>query len=98
MATPARAAPLAPRDALWRAAHVGLTLLVSAVLVCAAVVAHAPAAVLPLIVLIVLGAPLVAAWELPRLVATARHGMNCRRALRGLRRELGRLPETRHPL
>ncbi|HTX31102.1 MAG TPA: hypothetical protein VMD09_06940 [Solirubrobacteraceae bacterium] len=72
---------------------------VSSVGVCmAAVIAHAPAAVAPLVALVCVGCPLVAAWEFPGAVKeiAARRGHG--RAVAGLRQALDQLPETEHPL
>lgn len=89
---------LPPRVAVLRAVYVALTVLVCAGLVSAAVLAHAPATALPLIVLIAIGMPMLAAFELPATLAALRHGRHAGRALSRLRGELDRLPETQHPL
>jgi hypothetical protein len=61
-------------------------------LITAAVLVPAPPVVVPLVVLVCVGGPIVSTLELARAVAV----------LRGpaaeLRRELDRLPETPHPL
>jgi hypothetical protein len=89
---------LALRRAMLQALYVALTVLACAGLVSAAVLAPAPPAVLPLIVLVAIGMPMTAAFELPSVLATLRHGHREGRALTRLRRELERLPETHHPL
>lgn len=80
-----------------------LTALVCAGLLSAAVLAHAPVAVLPFIVAVCIGCPIVASWELPVSIAVLRasrprHRSLDARALVALRRNLDRLPETPHPL
>jgi hypothetical protein len=90
--------PLAFGRAVLQALYVALTVLVCAGLISAAILAPAPPAALPLIVLVAIGMPMTAASELPSLVATLRHGRHEGRALARLRRELERLPETHHPL
>ncbi len=67
----------------------------------AAMLAPAPAAVVPLIVVICAVAPLFAAWEAPAALAAfrserqRRHG---KQALTQLRAALDQLPEIEHPL
>jgi hypothetical protein len=90
--------PIAPRLALLRVLYIALTAIVCAGLMSAAVLARAPLPALPLIVVIAIGMPMVAAFELPAAVAALRHGRREGRALARLRRELDRLPETHHPL
>ena len=89
---------LAPRRPVLQALYVALTVLVCAGLVSAAVLAPAPPTALPFIVLVAIGMPMAAAFELPSLVAALRHGLREGRAVTRLRRELDRLPETHHPL
>ena len=88
------------RDKLRRR-HVLLTLIsvVVTVIVCtgllgAAVLVPAPPAALALVVLVCIGCPMVAAWELSRVTAAQAGPLD----LRELRRQLDRLPETQHPL
>ena len=73
-----------------------------ATLLTAAALVPAPPAVLPLLVIIGIGCPMVAAYELPRALAGLRRPMRSRavdsRALAALRRQLDALPETQHPL
>jgi len=61
-------------------------------LITAAVLVPAPAVVLPLIVLVCVAGPIVSTLEAARALAVLR-GPTAE-----LRRELDRLPETRHPL
>jgi hypothetical protein len=89
---------IAPRLALLRILYIALTALVCAGLVSAAVLAHAPLPALPLIVVIAIGMPMIAALELPATLTALRRGHREGRALTRLRRELDRLPETHHPL
>ncbi len=68
------------------AAAVGLLL--------AAAFAPAPPAVLPLVVLVGVGMPMVVAYQLPPAVASLRAH---RRLATAVRRDLAQLPETAHP-
>jgi hypothetical protein len=68
------------------AAAVGLLL--------AAALTPAPAAVLPLVVLVGVGMPMVVAYELPPAIASLRAN---RRLTTAVRRDLAQLPETEHP-
>jgi hypothetical protein len=80
--------------------------LLGAGLLCAAILVPAPAAALPLLGLVCVGLPMLAAWELARthaalgglVHALRRGGRLDERAVRELRRALERLPETAHPL
>ena len=77
----------------------GATVVVSVALLVAAVLAPAPPAALPFVAIVCIGCPLAAGHELPDAVRLLRgDGAREPRALRRLRRELDRLPETRHPL
>jgi hypothetical protein len=60
----------------------------------AAIVVPAPASALGLIVAVSIAFPMLAAWDLARVTAAAGPRLD----LNELRRELDRLPETRHPL
>lgn len=60
----------------------------------AAVLAHAPAAVLPLLLVTCLAGPVLAASEITRWAPVLRHGRTMKRELRAL----DALPETEHPL
>ena len=83
-----------------------VTVLLCGALVIAAVLLHPPAIVLPLIVLVGIGCPLVAGCELPKAITALQEARAVRRerrdaegqALAALRRDLALLPETRHPL
>jgi len=81
------------------AAITGLT---CAGLLCAAALAPAPAGLLPLIVVVCVGFPMLAAWELPFAFAAFRHHRSSihdnARAVAELRAGLAKLPETSHPL
>jgi hypothetical protein len=72
--------------ALVVAASVGLLL--------AATLAPAPPAVLPLVVLVGVGMPMLVAYELPPALASLRAH---RRLATAVRRDLAQLPETAHP-
>lgn len=78
-----------------------LTILASAAVCVAAVLAPAPPLALPLVVAICIGCPLFACWELPPAVACLRADRARRtagKALSQLRRRLEQLPEVEHPL
>jgi CHASE2 domain-containing sensor protein len=74
----------------------------SIVLFTAAALVPAPPAVLPLVVAVVIGGAMVAAWELRSTVNPEWHRKARRpldeRAADQLRRHLDELPETQHPL
>jgi hypothetical protein len=63
-------------------------------LVLAAALVPAPHAILPFIVLVGIGVPMIVTLELPPALATLRHA----RAVSAFRRRLDRLPEAAHPL
>ena len=91
------------RHAVLTCAFVVLTALMCAGLVTAAVLVPAPPAVVPLIVATCIGCPMLAALELPALVAALRAGRTSgyaqgARLLADMRRYLQQLPETQHPL
>jgi len=80
-------------------AFVALTALMCAGLLSAAALVPAPPAVLPFLVVVCIGCPMVAAMELPGAVAGLRGRRPIdTRALDALRRQLDALPETQHPL
>jgi hypothetical protein len=83
------------RHALLTHLVCALAVITSAGLFMAAALVPAPQAVLPLLVVVCIGFPMLAAWELS---ATRRHAPLDSRALAKLRRHLDELPETRHPL
>jgi hypothetical protein len=72
-----------------------LAAVASAGLFMAAALVPAPPVVLPLVAVVCIGLPMLAAWELS---ATPRHAPLDSRALARLRQHLDELPETRHPL
>jgi hypothetical protein len=98
------------RRAVLLCAFAGLTALMCAGLLSAAALVPAPPAILPFLVLVCIGGPMVAACELPAAIAGLRqpHDGGRRRSSRGpgldaraletLRRQLDQLPETQHPL
>jgi hypothetical protein len=94
-------APLTRRRALGSCAFVALTVAMCAALLSAAALVPAPPAVLPLIVVVCIGCPMVAAWELPRAIAALRpppaRPLDAR-AVQTLHHQLDSLPETPHPL
>jgi hypothetical protein len=98
LATVTTPLPLPPVRVALRALYAALAVLACAGLISAAVLEPAPAAALPFIVLVAIGLPMTAAFELPALQAALGHGRRERRALGRLRRELDRLPEVHHPL
>lgn len=86
-----------PRAALTLVAA-AVTALMSAGLSAAAIVAPAPTAVVPLVVVISVGCPIFAVWEVPGAIASMRAEREGDKALAMLRRSLAQLPETEHPL
>lgn len=76
-------------------------LLVSVAVCAGAILVPAPPAAVPLVILVCVGCPLFAAWEVPVALASLR-ARRARRiggeALTSLRRSLDELPETEHPL
>jgi hypothetical protein len=83
--------------------HAAVSVLVAAVLVAAAMLVPAPAAVLPLVLLVGIGGPMVAAWELRPVVRHLRRSRSEATPLDAdavalLLRRLDQLPETPHPL
>jgi hypothetical protein len=85
------------RDAYLSCLVAALALLSCAALVGAAVVAHAPPAIAPLLALACVGCPVALAWSLPPAVAVLHRDRLAVRAARRLRRDLDRLPEIPHP-
>lgn len=95
--------PLPSRHiAIAECAFAAITVLACAGLMMVAVLAGAPAAAVPLIAAVCVGAPILATWGLPTTVlvlrASRREGRLDRRALASMRRRLDELPETQHPL
>ena len=76
----------------------GVTLLVSIAVCTAAILAPAPPAAVPLVVIVCVGCPLFAAWQVPIAVAALRARRAGGQALSRFRRGLDELPETEHPL
>jgi len=87
--------PVQPRLILIAAA---LTVLTSAATCVVAILAPAPLVAIPLIVVVCIGCPLFAGWEVPVAVASLRAERAGREALAMLRRSLDQLPEIEHPL
>lgn len=78
-----------------------VTVVMSAALCAAAILAPAPAPAVPLVVGISVGCPLFAAWAVPNALSALRRDLAARaggRALAKLRQSLEQLPETEHPL
>jgi hypothetical protein len=75
-----------------------LTTLVSAGLCAAAILAPAPSAVVPLVVVICIGCPLLASWRVPQILVRLRVERISHRALAQLQRSLAQLPDGEHPL
>src|SRR3954454_24940922 len=96
------------RKALMVSAVAVLAALFGGAMLCAAILVPAPAAALPLLGLVCIGLPMLAAWELARThtaigglasaLRSRRRRSRDEQALRELRRALERLPETSHPL
>jgi hypothetical protein len=82
------------RQAIVGLAFAVFTLAACGALMTAAVLAHAPAAVLPLLLITCLVGPVLAASEVARWAPVLRHGREVERELRAL----DALPETEHPL
>jgi hypothetical protein len=87
------------RHALAQCAFVAVTALMCAGLLSAAALVPAPPVVLPFIVLVGIGCPMVAACGLPGAIACLRGRRPIdTRTVAALRRQLDALPETQHPL
>ena len=89
--TPDAMAPVRHRLA-FAAVSAAFTGLFAAGLVVAAALVTPPVAVLPVLALACIGAPMAGAFELARALSAVREPHD------RLRRELDRLPETPHPL
>lgn len=87
-----------PRRAAFTLISAVVTVLMCAGVCAAAVFAPAPSAVVPLVVVISVGCPLFAFWEVPDAIASLRADRERGKALATLRRSLAQLPETEHPL
>jgi len=70
----------------------------SAALCAAAILTPAPAAVVPMVVIICIGCPLLASWQIPDVLANLRARRFAGRAVSQLREALAQLPDTEHPL
>ena len=75
-----------------------LAVIASAALFTAAALVPAPPAVLPLVLAVCIGGPMLGAWELRSTVTRRRRRPLDSRAVAQLRRHLDQLPETQHPL
>jgi hypothetical protein len=84
--------PAAHALRLWL--FVAGTVLASGGLVTVAALVPPPPAVIPFVVLAAIGMPMLAALQLPGAIAALRRAAWETR----LRRDLGRIPETEHPL
>jgi hypothetical protein len=93
---------ITPYQARFVLLTAGLSVLASAALCVLAVLMHAPAFALPLLVPVCVGGPVLASWEVPPALISLRLERAARatraRAIAGLRDGLGQLPETEHPL
>jgi hypothetical protein len=86
--------PLTRRQAIARFAFAGLVVLTCAALFSAAALVPAPPDVLPVVVLVCIGVPMIASLELRAAYAVLREESS---AIASLRRHLAQLPETPHP-
>jgi|tagenome__1003787_1003787.scaffolds.fasta_scaffold20986869_8 hypothetical protein len=86
--------PLTRRRAIARFVFAGLVVLTCAALFSAAALVPAPPGVLPIVVIVCIGAPMLASLELPAAYKVLREETT---AIAALRRHLAQLPETRHP-
>jgi hypothetical protein len=78
-----------------------LTAILCGALLAAAALVPAPAPAVPLIVVVCIGCPMAAAWDLSDAIADLRASRRISRAVREqrrLRRDLEALPECEHPL
>ena len=75
-----------------------LTTLTCGALCAVAIVAHAPEVVVPLVVAICIGCPVVASWHVPGTLAVVRRHRRAARAVAQMRKGLGQLPDAEHPL
>jgi hypothetical protein len=90
-----------PPRSLFSCVAAALTALICGALLAAAALVPAPAPVVPLLVLVCIGCPMAAAWDLSDAVADVRAGRRRTRdarAHRRLHRQLESLPECEHPL
>jgi hypothetical protein len=93
---------ITPHRARFVLLTAGLSVLASAALCVVAVLMHAPAFALPVLVPVCVGGPVLASWEVPPALISLRLERAARaaraRAIASLRHGLGQLPETEHPL
>jgi hypothetical protein len=77
-----------------------LAVIASGALFTAAALVPAPPSVLPLVLAVCIGGPMLAAWELRSTTGVRRRDRNAPDpdAVARLRRQLEALPETQHPL
>jgi hypothetical protein len=73
-----------------------VTAVISVAVCVGAILAPAPPAVVPLVVVICVGCPVFAAWDVPVALDSLRAN-RAGKALATLRRSLDQLPETEHP-
>jgi hypothetical protein len=89
-------------QAIATCAFTALSALMCAALMGAAALVPAPPSVLPFVIAVCVGYPMLAAWQASSALAVLRDRWPRRRlderALGELRRDLDRLPETSHPL
>lgn len=86
------------RRAIRACVFVTVTAFMCAGLMAVAILMPAPPFALPVIVAVCIGLPMAAALELPAALRVLGGARRRRRHLSALRRDLARLPETRHPL
>ena len=86
---------LTRRQAIARFVFAAVVVLTCGGLFSAAALVPAPPDVLPVVVLVCIGVPMIASVELPAAYAALREETN---AIASLRRHLAQLPETPHPL
>jgi hypothetical protein len=83
-----------PRLSLLVAA---LAVLSSLAIYTAAILAHAPAAAVPVVAVVCVGCPMFASWEMPIALSSLR-AQRGQEAMATLRKSLDKLPEVEHPL
>jgi hypothetical protein len=86
---------LTRRQGIAQLAFAAVVVVACAGLIGAAALVPAPVTVLPLVVIVCVGMPMVATVELPAAIAALRRDAA---AIAALRRHLAQLPETAHPL
>ena len=89
------------RQAMATCIFTALSVAACAGLFTAATLAPAPLAVVPLLIAVCIGFPLMTAWSLPLAIAVLRTRTPQaagRKALAAMRNHLAQLPETEHPL